>query len=175
MWKKRKGRASELDFKVGGTGGGMERWKILSATMVGRQETFSNSRRSRMAKTIIFWPWWQPFNRFCFETLSFLPLSPFFIFAPQKSGEAMPPPPAPRVSPALKGFTPPCRGALPSEPVSQYRCMNLAKSDDNDRTHIEIMQTPYILTYGQYFFLDKCLIWWATVKVTCLEIWILLC
>ena len=24
---------------------------------------------------------------------------------------------------------------LPSEPVSQYRCMNLPKTDDNDRAH----------------------------------------
>ena len=45
-----------------------------------------------------------------------------------------------------------------SEPVSQYRCMNLPKTDDNDRADIEIMKTPYILTYGQCFFLDKCLI-----------------
>ena len=64
----------------------MEHWKVLSAIMVGGQEKFSNSRRSRTAKTIIFWPWWQPFNSFCFETLSFLPLSAFFLFATQKSG-----------------------------------------------------------------------------------------
>ena len=57
----------------------------MSATMVDRQGKFSNSRRCRMAKTIIFWPWWQPFNSFCFETLPFLPLSPFFLFATQKS------------------------------------------------------------------------------------------
>ena len=62
-----------------------------------------------------------------------------------------------------KGFTPaplpPHAGVLfPSEPVSQYRCMNLPKTDENDRAQIEIMQTPYILTYGQCFFLDKCLI-----------------
>ena len=90
-------RAGEMDFKVMG-GGGMKHGKVLSATMVGRQEKFSNSRRSRMAKTIIFWPWWQPFNSFCFETLSFLPLSPFFLFATQKSGAAIAPP-APPVSP----------------------------------------------------------------------------
>ena len=66
------------------SGGAMEHWKVLSATMVGRQEKVSNSRRSRMAKAIIFWPWWQPFDSFCFETLSFLPLSPFFLFATQK-------------------------------------------------------------------------------------------
>ena len=45
-------RAGKLDFKVGG---GMEHWKVLSATMVGRQEKLSNSRHSRMAKTT---PWW---------------------------------------------------------------------------------------------------------------------
>ena len=32
-----------------------------------------------------------PFNSICFETLSFFPLSPFFLFAMQKGGEAMPP------------------------------------------------------------------------------------
>ena len=57
-----------------------------------------------------------------------------------------------------KGFTPHAGVLFPSEPVSQYRCMNFPKTDDNDRPHIEIMQTLYILTYGQCFFLDKCLI-----------------
>ena len=56
------------------SGGAMEHWKGMSATMVGRQEKCSNSRRSRMAKTVTFWLWWQPFNSFCFETLfSFFP------------------------------------------------------------------------------------------------------
>ena len=54
-----------------------------------------------------------------------------------------------------KGFTPHAAMLFPSEPVSQYRCMNLLKTDDNDRAHIEI---PYILAYGQCFFLDKSLI-----------------
>ena len=67
---------NEMDFKVGGT---MEYWKVLSATMVGWQEKFSNSRRSRMVKTIIFWPWWQPFNSFCFETLSLFPLQKILL------------------------------------------------------------------------------------------------
>ena len=44
-------RASEMRFQSGGT---MKHWKVLSAIMVDRQETFSNSRRSRMVKTIIF-------------------------------------------------------------------------------------------------------------------------
>ena len=32
--------------------GAKEHWKVLSATMVGRQEKFLNSRHSRMAKTV---------------------------------------------------------------------------------------------------------------------------
>ena len=83
LWHFRGGGGGEWT----GGGGCMEHWKVLSATMVtmlGRQEKYSNSRRSRIAKTIIFWPWWQPFNSFYFETLSFLPLSPFFLFATQK-------------------------------------------------------------------------------------------
>ena len=67
-------------------GGAMEHWQVLPATMVGQLEKFLNSRRSRMAKTVTFWPWWQPFNSFCFESLSFFPLFPFFLFATQKSG-----------------------------------------------------------------------------------------
>ena len=47
---------------------------------------------------------------------------------------------------------------FPSEPVSQYRCINLPKTGDNDRAHIEIMEAPYILTYSQCFSPDKCLI-----------------
>ena len=57
-----------------------------------------------------------------------------------------------------KGFTPHAGVFFPSEPVSQYRCKNLPKTDDNDRALIEIMQIPYILTYGQCFFFDKSLI-----------------
>ena len=72
-----------------------EHWQVLSATMVGRQEKCSNSRSSRMAKTTIFWPWWQPFDSFYFETFSFLPLSPFFLFAMQKSGGGWAWPPRP--------------------------------------------------------------------------------
>ena len=59
----------------------MEHWKGMSATMVGRQEKFLNSRRFRMAKIVTFWPWWQPFNSFCFETLSFFP---YFFFTTKK-------------------------------------------------------------------------------------------
>ena len=42
-----------------------------------------------------------------------------------------------------KGFTPHAGVLFPSEPVSQYRCMNLPKTDDNDRTHKKI-QIPYL-------------------------------
>ena len=79
---------SEMGFKVEA---GIEHCKVLSVTMVGRQEKFSNSRRSRIAKAILFWPSRQPFNSFCFETLSILPLSTFFLFATQKSGGPWPP------------------------------------------------------------------------------------
>ena len=47
-----------------------------------------------------------------------------------------------------KGFTPHAGVLFPNDPVSQYRCMNLPKTDDNNRAHIEIMQAPYILTHG---------------------------
>ena len=57
-----------------------------------------------------------------------------------------------------KGFNPHTRVLFPNELVAQYRCMNLPKTDDNDRAHVEIMQTSYILTYGQCLFQDKCLI-----------------
>ena len=39
--------------------------------MVDWQEKFLNSRRSRIVKTVTFWPWWQSFDSFCFETLVF--------------------------------------------------------------------------------------------------------
>ena len=38
------------------SGGAMEHWKELSTTMVGRQKNFLNSRGSRMAKIVTFWP-----------------------------------------------------------------------------------------------------------------------
>ena len=43
-----------------------------------------------------------------------------------------------------KGFIPHPGVLFTSEPVSQYRCMNLPKTDDDDRAHIEITQTPYL-------------------------------
>ena len=82
------------------SGGVMEHWKVLSTTMVDRPEQFLNSRRSRIAKTVTFWPWWQSFNRFCFESLSYFLLFPLFLFATQKSGGGLGSPAHP-VSPAL--------------------------------------------------------------------------
>ena len=62
----------EIDFEV------KEPWNTeKSATMVGRQEKFLNSRRSRMIKTVTFWLGWQSFNSFFFETFLFF----FFAFA----------------------------------------------------------------------------------------------
>ena len=47
--------------------------------MVDRQEQFLNSRHSRIAKTVSFWPWWQPFSSFSFEYLSFSLYFPSFF------------------------------------------------------------------------------------------------
>ena len=56
------------------------------ANMVCRKEKVLNWRRFRMAKTVTFWPWWQPYNSFCFENVSFFPLNSFrfFLLATQK-------------------------------------------------------------------------------------------
>ena len=43
------GRRNEIQ-----SGGATEHFKVLSATMVGRQENFLNSSHSRMAKTVTF-------------------------------------------------------------------------------------------------------------------------
>lgn len=69
----------------------MEHWKVLPGPMVGWQENVLNSRVSGMAKTEIFWPWWQLFNSFCFETLCFSFSLPV-LFATQKSKEDIAPP-----------------------------------------------------------------------------------
>ena len=61
-------------------GGAMEHWNILSATMVSWQEKMLNSRHSRVAKTVIFWPWWQSFNCFCIETFFFSFVSLFYFW-----------------------------------------------------------------------------------------------
>ena len=88
--------------------GAMEHWKALSVTMVGRQEKCLYSRRYRMPKTVAFWPWWQRFNSFCFETLSiffiFFPFFPFFSFYYAKNWLGMAPQP-PLVSPACMLWT----------------------------------------------------------------------
>ena len=49
-----------------------------------------------MAKTVTFWPWWQPFDSLCFETLSLFPLFPFILFAAKKVGGGACPPRPPR-------------------------------------------------------------------------------
>ena len=51
-----------MDFKVEGS------WntkKYCRPTVVADKES---SRHPRMAKTLKFWPWWQPFNSFWFGT-----------------------------------------------------------------------------------------------------------
>ena len=68
---------------------------------IGWQERILNSRHSRKAKIVTFWSWWQPFNSFCFQTLSFFSLFPFFLLATQKKGSGLWPPPASPVLPAL--------------------------------------------------------------------------
>ena len=45
---------------------------------------FLNSKRSRIPKTVTFWHWWQPFNSFCFEILSFFFWFPFFFLLCKK-------------------------------------------------------------------------------------------
>ena len=69
------------------SGRAMEYWKVLSNTMVDRQGKFFNSRRSRMAKTVTCWPWWQPSNCFYIETLSFFSLFSHFSYCYAKKVE----------------------------------------------------------------------------------------
>ena len=73
--------SSEMNFKVEGS---CSTEKVSPATTVGRQGKFLNSRRSRMA-------WWQTFNSFCFETLSFFSF-PFFSLLSKKWRGGMPHP-----------------------------------------------------------------------------------
>ena len=67
-------------------GGTMKLWKVLTATMtmVGGQEKISNSIYFIMAKAVTFWPWWQPFNSFCFEGLYFFLCFSFFFLLLKK-------------------------------------------------------------------------------------------
>ena len=67
------------------SGGAMEHLQVLLATMVSQPGKFLNSRRSRLAKTVPFWPWWQHFNSFCFESFSFSPLFPPVLSPPPSS------------------------------------------------------------------------------------------
>ena len=70
------------------SGVSVKHWQVLSATMIGRPEKFFNSRRSRMAKTVTFWPWWQPFNSFCLKVVLFFLCFPFFYLLCKKVGKA---------------------------------------------------------------------------------------
>ena len=72
----RSGQSQRNGFQNGGS---IEHWKVLSATMVGKQENILNSWSSRLAKTVAFWPWWQRFNSFFLEIL-FFSFFPFFFF-----------------------------------------------------------------------------------------------
>ena len=75
-----------MDSKVGRGEGAMEHWKVLSATMVGRQEKFSNSRCSRMAKTINFDLGDSPLNIVsALKTFLFCLCLPFFFLLHKKS------------------------------------------------------------------------------------------
>ena len=96
-WSKRRN-----GFQSGGT---MEYWKGMSATMVGRQGKSLNSRRSRMAKIVTFWPGWQPFDSFCFETLSFFPFFPYFLFDTKKSRGPWPPGPPGVAGPVFRNLS----------------------------------------------------------------------
>ena len=67
---------------------GFESWGAMESFIVGLmvdwQGKFFHSRHSRMSKTVTSWLWWQPFNIFCFETLSFFLCFPFFILLRKK-------------------------------------------------------------------------------------------
>ena len=85
----------------------MKRRKVLSATMVGQQEKFLNSRRPIMAKTVKFWLLWQPsHNVWLWKSFFFFLCFPFFVLLPQKveegEGGGYLPPPTPLVSLVLK-------------------------------------------------------------------------
>ena len=92
------------------------RGRVILKSIVGHHgwptKKILNSRRSRMAKAVTFWPWWQPFNSFCFETLSLFLCFPLFLLLPKNVVTTLPghdptqpfptlPYPALPVSPAL--------------------------------------------------------------------------
>ena len=71
--------------------------------MVGPQEKILNSRCSRMAKTVTFYYWRQPFNSFYFEILSTFSFVSILSFCYAKKwgrggGGGMPPAPSPGVA-----------------------------------------------------------------------------
>ena len=76
--------ASEMDFKV--QEGDHETLKGIDGhhDHVGGQEKISNSIYFIMAKAVTFWPWWQPFNSFCFEGLYFFLCFSFFFLLLKK-------------------------------------------------------------------------------------------
>ena len=75
-------------------------------------------QRSRMTKTVTFLPWWQPFNSFCFEILSFLIL----FFCHTKKWGAMPP--------ATPWCRQPCINAhIPFELIMTYKLREKNKAN----------------------------------------------
>ena len=83
-----KGRRNEFQ-----SGGLMELSEVLSPPWLTDKKKLS-SRRSRTVKTVKFWPCWQLFNSFCFETISFFLLFPFFPFCYTRKWEHHPSLPA---------------------------------------------------------------------------------
>ena len=55
----------------------ISKWRAHGTLKRNVGQKILNSRRSRMGKIVTFWPCWQPFNSFYFETL-------FFLFATKK-------------------------------------------------------------------------------------------
>ena len=74
-------QVGEIDFKVEGP------WNTEKYC---RLPWLANKKKFWIADALEwlkqFWPWWQPFNSYSFETLSFLPLFLFFLFVMQKRG-----------------------------------------------------------------------------------------
>ena len=70
------GRRNEFQSK-----GAMEIMKSIKKPLnsIVNSKKNLNSRRSRMAKTLTFWPWWQPFNSEMVWNYFFF-LFPFFSF-----------------------------------------------------------------------------------------------
>ena len=89
--------------------GGHGTLKSIVGHDVDRQEKSLNSRCSRMAKTVTFWPWRQSFNNFYFDTLSFFQfVSLFSLCYAKRLGGGGGGPPQPRPNPPLPS-APQCR------------------------------------------------------------------